>query len=293
MKNIIVLALAYNFLVACSGAPVTANETTPMADPAFQKSIDYIPEALGDYEWMITTKNVQAQQYFTQGMQLRYAYNVNEAARSMAEARRLDPACAMCYWGEAFALGSFLNGGMSAEKAPYAHAAIAKAAKLAPANANEMERDLISAAVVRYPVDYDPDNRRPVDEAFAARMATVYEKYPDNHEVAAVYAVALFMLEERRGYRDVADPDLIRLHGVLTRILAEDIKHPGACHLYIHSTESSQNPGLALPCAEYLGSSVPVASHIQHMPSHTWNEVGYWGKSVRANMAAQQTLSGT
>jgi hypothetical protein len=98
-------------------------------------------------------------------------------------------------------------------------------------------------------------------------MAKVYEKYPDNLDVAVVYAVSLFMLEERRGYRDNADPDLIRLHGVLTGVLEENIAHPGACHLYIHATESTQTPGRALECADYLGAAVPVASHIQHMPS--------------------------
>jgi hypothetical protein len=289
MKKLFDILISLSVLVAFVSAAGCATETAAEERPVFEQPIDYIPAALGDYSWTITTDNANAQNYFTQAMQLRYAYNVNEAARSMAEARRLDPDCAMCYWGEAFSLGSFLNGGMSAEKAPYAHAAIVKAAELAEDNATEMERDLIAAAQVRYPTNYDPDNRRPVDEAFAAEMEKVYKKYPANHEVAVVYAVALFMLEERRGYRDVADPDLIRLHGVLTRVLAQDIKHPGACHLYIHSTESSQDPGLALECAEFLGSSVPVASHIQHMPSHTWNEVGYWGKSVRANITAQQS----
>lgn len=219
-------------------------------------------------------------------MQLRWAYNVGEAARSMAEARRLDPACAMCFWGEAFALGSFLNGGMSAEKAPLAHAAITRAVELSTGDFTPVERDLIAAAVVRYPEDYDPEERRPVDEAFAEAMAEVYADYPDHHEVATVYAVALFMLEERRGNRDVEDPDLIRLHGVLTGVLDEDIAHPGACHLYIHATESSQRPDLALGCAEHLADAIPGASHIQHMPSHTWNEVGQWGRSVRANTRA-------
>ncbi|NIR58062.1 MAG: hypothetical protein GWO02_00345, partial [Gammaproteobacteria bacterium] len=65
-----------------------------------------------------------------------------------------------------------------------------------------------------------------------------------------------------------------------------DIEHPGACHLYIHATESTSDPGLALPCADGLGAAIPVASHIQHMPSHTWNEVGLWGRSVRANQLA-------
>jgi tetratricopeptide (TPR) repeat protein len=285
MNKLSVLGLTLICVAACLSTP--QSDVTPGTSvPAFVESIDLRPDALGDYSWTITTSNEEAQSFFNQGMQLRWAYNVNEAARSMATARRLDPECAMCYWGEAFALGSFLNGGMTAEKAPYAHAAIVRASELAAAHANELEQDLIAAAQVRYPDDYDPDNRRPVDEAFAAAMAKVHEKYPGNHDVATIYAVALFMLEERRGERDVNDPDVIRLHRVLTGVLDVDIRHPGACHLYIHATESSQHPEWALPCAEYLSEAVRVASHIQHMPSHTWNEVGMWGRSVRANTSA-------
>lgn len=255
----------------------------------FLGPIGLIPMALGPYEWPVTTDSVEAQAYFDQGMQLRWAFNVDESARSFAMARDIDPACAMCYWGEAFALGSFLNGGMTAEKAPYAHAAITNAASLAVSNATPMERDLINASVVRYPADYDPANRRPVDEAFAREMASVYAKYPGNHDIATVYAVALFMLEERRGYRDIDDPDVARLQAVLSDVLDEDIRHPGACHLFIHATESSQRPDLALECAAFLGDSIPTASHIQHMPSHTWNEVGLWPLSVRANTFAWQS----
>ena len=295
MKNILAILGAVTCFAACANmGNDSGTEAAGMnmggSKVTFQDPIDYIPSALGSYEWKISTANKQAQGYFKQGMQLRYAFNVDEAARSMAEARRLDPECAMCFWGEAFALGSFLNGVMSAEKGPYAHAAIEKAVTLAD-NVPELERDLIRAAWVRYPTEWDPKNRRPVDEAFAAEMKKDFEKYPGNHDVAVVYAVSLFMLEERRGTRDIADPDLIRLHGVLTGVLDEDISHPGACHLYIHATESSQEPGRALDCAAHLATSVPVASHIQHMPSHTWNEVGHWGKSVRAN--AWRKPSGT
>jgi len=128
-----------------------------------------------------------------------------------------------------------------------------------------------------------------VDEAFAAEMAKVYEKYPGHHEVATVYAVALFMLEERRGYRDIDDPDVVYLLGVLTGVLDENVRNPGACHLYIHATESTRDPGRALPCAEHLSDAIPIASHIQHMPSHTWNEVGMWSRSVRANVSARRS----
>jgi hypothetical protein len=284
----VLLASAYLAACATTGSRTPGQRVSGPAGgetPSFQAPIDLIPSALGPHTWKITSANERAQAYFDQGLQLRYAYGVDDAARSFREARLADPECAMCWWGEAFALGSFLNGGMTAEKAPYAHAAIEKAVALAD-SATEVERDLILAARVRYPENYDPDERRTDDEAFAREMAEVYEKYPAHHEVAVVYAISLFLLEERLGTRDLDDPDLQRLHGVLTKVLAENLQHPGACHLYVHATESTEKPGLALECADHLGSSIPVASHIQHMPSHTWNEVGLWGRSVRANQEA-------
>lgn len=290
MRSLAAVGLAGVLLSACAtsrSADTRAVVAAPAAasTPEFLQPIDLIPSALGPFSWTISTSEPRAQEYFDQGMQLRYAYNVTEAARSMAEARRLDPQCAMCFWGEAFALGSFLNGGMSVDRARRAHAAIEEAVALS-SSVTPLERDLILAARDRYPADYDPEQRRPVDEAFAEEMAKVYENHPDHHEVAVVYAVALFLLEERLGHRDVEDPDLIRLHGVLTGVLENDIAHPGACHLYVHATESTQHPELALECAEHLGGAVRVASHVQHMPSHTWNEVGLWGRSVEANTAA-------
>ena len=289
MRNGFITLLICFGLTACVGMEKTV-ESNLLDDgvAAFQKPVDYIPSALGPHTWAVTSANDMAQNYFNQGLQLRYAYSVDDAARSFREARLADPACAMCYWGEAFALGAFLNGGMTAEKAPFAHQAIEKAVELS-ASATEMERDLIMAARDRYPADFDTDNAKAINQAFSERMKLVYEKYTDHHDVAFVYAASIFLLEERRGRRDIEEPGLIHLHGVLTRILAKNIAHPGACHLYIHATESSQQPELALECAEYLSDAIPVASHIQHMPSHTWNEVGYWGKSVRANITAYQS----
>jgi tetratricopeptide (TPR) repeat protein len=268
-------------LASCAAAP--RDKHMSMAKPG--TPIRLLPQALGTYEWRVSTDITEAQAFFNQGMQLRWAYNMPESVASMVRAQELDPTCAMCFWGEAFSQGSFLNGGMSAEQAAAARIAIQRANQL-KANSSAMERALIEAASVRYPEDYDPDERRLVDQAFADAMAEVYADYPDNHDVATVYAVSLFLLEDRLGYRDLADPDLRRLHGVLNGVLTQDIKHPGACHLYIHATESSQKPELALACADHLPSSVPMASHIQHMPSHTWNQVGLWGRSVRANIAA-------
>ena len=253
---------------------------------SFHDSIPLYPEALGKLSWDINNENPLVQQYFDQGLQLKYAFAVNEAARSFREARKLDPECAICHWGEAWALGSYLNGSMSKAKAPLALEAAKKAKKLAKKHASPLEKELIGAIQSRYIEAYDPEKRAIQDTAYAMAMQKVYEQYPNDHEVATIYAEALFLLEPRRGTRDVEDPDVVRIHQILEKVLEEDITHPGACHFYIHATESSQKPELGASCADYLGSSIPGASHINHMPSHTWNEIGNWEGSVKANLQA-------
>ena len=71
------------------------NKHLTMGNP--NASIQLIPEALGTYRWPISTDNPQAQAFFDQGMQLRWAYNMPESIASMVKARELDPSCAMCF----------------------------------------------------------------------------------------------------------------------------------------------------------------------------------------------------
>jgi len=292
MKNYLSLTLVYACLTACAPTEfgpnsVAADDSTASGElPGFLEPIEYFPKAMGSLSWEITTDSEVAQEYFNQGLQLRYAYGVDEAARSFHEAGRADPGCAMCYWGEAYALGSYLNEAISVEKAPYALAAIQTAAELAETNATQVEKDLIEATLVRYADNYTPAMKPELDQAFADAMRDVYEKYPNDLNIIAIYASSIFLLEPRRGTRDLSDPDIIRLHAVLQDGLTQDITHPGLCHMYVHATESTVRPDLAEPCAAYLGTSIPGASHINHMPSHTWNEVGRWGDSVRANLMA-------
>ena len=253
---------------------------------AFDEPIPLYPAALGEFTRPISSSNAEAQAYFDQGFQMMYAFAKEDAARSFREAWRRDPNCAICYWGEAWSWGSYLNGPMRPREAPFAYAAIQRARALAATSANERERAFIEAMVPRYVAEFDPDNRRNQDTAYAESMRGVYEAYPDDLDAATLYAEALFLLEPRRGTRDLNAPSVQRLHQVLEGILARDIRHVGACHLYIHATESTTEPGRAEACAEFVGNSIPGASHINHMPSHTWNEMGRWADAVRANIQA-------
>lgn len=255
--------------------------------PEFSEEFPLYTKALGDFERPISSENEMTQAYFNQGFQMMYAFTKEDGARSFREAWKNDPNCAICYWGEAWSWGSYLNGRMRAFEAPRAYAAIQKAVELAEdGHAHEKEKDFIQAMSVRYVEEYDSETQAVRDTAYAMAMKEVYAKYPDDLDAGTFYGEALFLLEPRRGTRDLKDPDVQKLHSVLEGVLAKDIKHPGACHLYIHATESTTDPGKAEACSEFIGTSIPGASHINHMPSHTWNEIGRWGDAVRANIMA-------
>src|SRR5262249_59020382 len=86
-----------------------------------------------------------------------------------------------------------------------------------------------------------------------------------------------------------APPTARRLLRLLERPLSRDIRHPGACHLYIHTTELTAEPERAAACAEHLGTAMPAASHLNHMPSHTWARMGRWGDAVDASVRAWES----
>ena len=218
----------------------------------YTEPIGIFQSGLGTFTRPMSSKVKDAQAYFDQGFQMMYSFAKPEAVRSFREAWKRDSECAICYWGEAWAWGSYLNGPMSPEESPYAYAAIRQAVSLRD-RATPKERAMIDAMAVRYVEKFDVATRVEQDRAYADAMKKVAEQYPDDLDLVTLYADALFLLEPRRGYRDANDPNVHRLHQVLESVLARDIHHPGACHLYVHATESTVVPGRAEACAEFLG----------------------------------------
>jgi len=309
------LAPVFVSLVAAPAAAQSSGNGGEAIDPpSFSEAMPLHEEAIGPFSRPITTDSREAQAYFDQGIQLLYAFAPEEAARSFREAQRRDPGCAVCYWGEAWAWGPYLNGGMDEDDAPRAHQAIQRALELAGSGdpgssrsrssasssstgegssprkghdaVTRVERALIEAMSVRYEPTHDEARREALDTVYAEAMGRVFERFPEDLEVGTLYAEALMLLQPRRGRWDLENPAVRRIHEVLEHVLSRDLKHPGACHLYIHATESTTAPEKAEPCAEYLGSAIPGASHINHMPSHTYNRVGRWADGVRANIEA-------
>jgi tetratricopeptide (TPR) repeat protein len=282
----IVAGLAYSNPYAQTGLTGGQHAAHGVPPAAFSGRIDLYKTGLGTFTRPISSQNKEAQAFFNQGFQLTYAFAKPEAVRSFREAETRDPVCAICYWGEAWAWGSDLNWVMGPDEAPFAYAAIQKAVALAAAHATSIERAFIEAMAVRYVERFDPAKRAIQDRAYAGAMKKVVDAYPDDLDAAVLYAEALFLLEPRAGARDITNPDVQRIVAVLERALRADIRHPGACHLYIHVTEATSEPARAAACAEFLGRSIPGASHINHMPSHTWTQIGRWGDAVRASLDA-------
>ena len=242
---------------------------------------------LGSITYKITTTNERAQAYFDQGLRLAYAFNHGEAQRAFRMAQRLDPDCAMCFWGEALVLGPNINLPMQEDAVAPAFAAAQKAKALA-GKASAREQALISALTTRY--GSDPKTvRAPFDTAYAAEMAKVATQYSDDDEIATLYAEAVMDLSPwdywKPGGRE-PNPQSRPIVPTLERVLARNPNHPGAIHFYIHAVEASDRPKRAEPYADRLRGAIPSAGHLVHMPSHIYYRVGRYLDALEDNKTA-------
>lgn len=242
---------------------------------------------LGGLKMTISTRNQAAQDYFNQGWRLIWAFNHAEARRSFREAQRLDPNCAMCFWGEAFALGSNINDPMRAEAVAPAHDAIRKA-QARVAGASGREKALIDALARRYSPDIGAE-RAAFDRQWAGAMAEVAETFPNDADVLALYADAMMNLQPWDYWEaDGRTPkgNGARIVDALSRALALEPDHVGAAHLYIHALEGSATPEKAEAVADRLRGAAPAAGHLVHMPAHIYLRLGRYRDSMDVNRAA-------
>lgn len=272
----VALALATVFAVNGSSSAQHRHASVTATDPV------PLYGTLGTHQYEITTRNPQAQRYFSQGLRLVWAFNHAEAIRSFEEAERLDPSCAMCAWGIAFAYGPNINAGMDEPSGLRAGDAIQRALDKAN-HVTRRERALIDALAARY-IGERPDQRAVLDSAWAVRIWAVADEFPDDQEAQVLYADALMNLSpwsywNADGTPRKLTPEIIQR---LERVLAVNENHPGACHLYIHAVEA-RYPERALPCAERLASLMPGAGHIVHMPGHIYIRVGRYAEAIALN----------
>lgn len=277
--------VALLFLFGPSDA--TAVQEGPLQEVVVAADQTPLYGTLGDWKRPVTTSSEVAQAYFDEGLQLVYAFGIETAVHSFRAGRTEDPACAMCWWGEARALGPYLNGGMGPEAEREAYGVIQEALSLVPEHTTPVEAALIEAMAIRYVEDPEDEPRARLDSLYADAMGEVAQRFPDDLDVQTFWAESLMLLRPRRGWVELDDPSVREILEILEPILEEDLAHPGACHLYIHLVEASGEPERAEPCSDLLADAIPGASHIQHMPSHIYMTIGRYGDAVRHNLRAR------
>jgi hypothetical protein len=261
-------------------------EKSPQAEqPGAQGQLAPRLQNLGTHTFRVTTKSRQAQLFVNQGMNLAYGFNHAEAGRAFREAARLDPRCAMAYWGQALVLGPNINVPMAPEDEPKAFE-LAQKAVAAKAPASARERAYIDALAQRY--SGKPDDRAARDRAYADAMREVARRYPRDLDAATLFAEALMDLRPWNYWAPDGTPypETAEIVRTLESVLARNASHPGANHYYIHAVEATKNPERAEAAADRLLKLMPGAGHMVHMPSHIYMRVGRYADASATNEQA-------
>jgi tetratricopeptide (TPR) repeat protein len=267
-----------------SSAPTV--ESTPANTPA-----DEIPGAtlipgLGNQHFPISSTRPDVQRWFDQGLMLTFGFNHDAAERSFLMAASIDPDCAMCWWGAALVLGPHVNAGMEPTNNEKAWKRLQRARALAT-NASPREQAFIEALAARY-AEQPPENRRALDEAYAASTGELMRSRPDDLDAATFHAEALMDLQPWDYYDDQRQPKghTNEIVATLESVMQRDPDHAGALHLHVHAVEASLHPERGVAAADHLRDLIPGSGHLVHMPAHIYSRVGRWHDAVIANQVA-------
>jgi len=243
----------------------------------------------GQHTWKIETTNDSAQFYFNQGLNMLYSFHMHEAKASFMEAQRHDPECAMAYWGQTMAEGSYINAPGYDFNNNNLISLLQKAESLAN---NETERSIIDAQQLRFT---NNKNTKQADLMLAYKNAIqqLHDAHPNNIELAVLYADALMLINPRNWYDEagIEKDGTNEIVTLLSDILEKNPNHPAALHYYIHMVEPSTTPDRAKDEADRLLPLLPSVAHMVHMPSHIYIRTGDFNKGVASNVAAVKGFS--
>jgi tetratricopeptide (TPR) repeat protein len=254
---------------------------------------------LGSFRRFITTSSEDTQKWFDQGLVWTYAFNHEEAAKCFERAIANDQGCAMAYWGLAYCLGPNYNKPWDvfddedvATTVNRTHLAVTQA-KANAATALPVERALVDALQFRYPQEWPATDFSVWNQQYAEAMESVYRDFPDDLDVAALYADALMNLTPWQLWDLPSGKPAVRARTIEAKVILDlalsqenGVRHPGLLHLYIHLMEMSGMPETALTVADHLRGLVPDAGHLNHMPSHLDILCGDYLRAIASNSGA-------
>jgi tetratricopeptide (TPR) repeat protein len=254
---------------------------------------------LGSYSRPVTTSSPEAQYWFDCGLMWAYGFNHEEAARCFERAISCDPSCALAYWGLAYALGPNYNKPWDAFSAVELSVTVPRAFGMALGaqahldDAKPVERALARAIHARYPSAEPTEDFATWNADYANAMQVVYQAFPDDLDVATLFADALMNLTpwalwDQKSGQPAAGARTMQAKEVLETALSSNggTSHPGVLHMYIHLMEMSPHPESALAVGDLLRGLVPDAGHLHHMPTHIEVLCGDYRRVVESNTTA-------
>lgn len=246
----------------------------------------------GTHTYSISTKNDSAQFYFNQGLNMYYGYHWREAWASFKESARFDPGSAMSYWGEALAMGPGYNFSLHYRMRKEVPEALEKMNQHS-SQANPREKKLIEIMNSRYDGDSVDANRASLNIAYAKGLRELINEYPEDPEIKTFYIDAVMLVHpwdfwNNDGTPKAWTPEVV---GFCKDVLKENPRHPAALHYYIHITEASRHPEVALHSADILKDLQPGIAHMVHMASHEYERNGLYAKGVVVNDKADEDLN--
>lgn len=233
---------------------------------------------LGEIAFDVSGNSI-AEPAFEKGLLLLHSFEYEDARTAFLEAQSLDSTFAMAYWGEAMTYNHSLWQRQEKDKA------IAALNKLAPtAEAREqlatttLQKDFFKSLEILF----GEGTKYERDIAYNQFLEKLTQKYPDNNEISAFYAISL--LGASRNGRDAKLYD--KSARIVEGIIKENPSHPGALHYLIHSYDDPVHAHLAKAAADSYAKVAPDAAHALHMPSHIYVALGRWDDVVTSNIAS-------
>jgi tetratricopeptide (TPR) repeat protein len=205
----------------------------------------------------------------------------------------------MAYWGLGYALGPNYNKPWesfdesdAASTTKRTHEALLRAQDTS-GSASPVEQGLINALHQRYPRDSPTEDWSVWNQDYADAMRSVYQAFPTDCDVAALYADALMNITPWQLWDLNTGSPAPGAHTMEAKSVLESAMkrpggdtHPGLLHLYIHLMEMSSSPETALPAADRLRGLVPDAGHLEHMPTHIDILCGDYRRAIASNSDA-------
>lgn len=225
---------------------------------------------------------VTAQPHFNRAVALLHSFAFSQAVEAFTGVLRIDPQCAMAYWG--LGLSAWGNPFLAANKLPAqiqnGLEAVTRARRIgAP---TERERRYLDAVAHLYEHADSVDQRTRL-LAYRDAMADLAAREPADTEAAIFHALALAASADPA---DKTYASQLAAGATLERLFAARPDHPGLAHYLIHSYDVPALADRALEAAHRYGHIAPAVSHALHMPSHTYTRMGAWQESIDANVAS-------